>query len=358
MRKQVIGFLVVATLLIGCGREEKTQVSSKPSATAKSTEASGESVADLLAQAKLAEQGRNFVDAAQSLEKAIKIDPKNREALFLLCSVCEGQGNMVAQGSDTKSASVWLLKAANYGKQLRTAYPQLNDQEKTLLSEVLYNEACAEAVAGHSDQALAALKDAFASGFSQVDKLTTDADLKSLQDLPAFKQAFGDLLAKAAREHAQQLLAQNKPFPFDFTLTSVDGKTVSKKDFAGKVLIVDIWGTWCPPCRLEIPHFVELLKKDGPAGLAIVGINYERVTGEEAAKIIRKFVKENHMNYPCLIGDEKTQKHVPNFEGFPTTLFIDRTGTVRLKAVGYHSYEDLSAIVGALLEERVAQAGK
>jgi len=64
------------------------------------------------------------------------------------------------------------------------------------------------------------------------------------------------------------------------------------------------------------------------------------------------------MNYPCLIGDEKTQKHVPNFEGFPTTLFIDRTGTVRLKAVGYHSYEDLSAIVGALLEERVAQAGK
>src|SRR5262249_29822469 len=59
-------------------------------------------------------------------------------------------------------------------------------------------------------------------------------------------------------EEVDRLLKENEPFEFDFDLKDVNGQKLSKADFAGKVLIVDIWGTWCPPCRMEIPHFLEL----------------------------------------------------------------------------------------------------
>jgi hypothetical protein len=64
------------------------------------------------------------------------------------------------------------------------------------------------------------------------------------------------------------------------------------------------------------------------------------------------FVKENKIPYPCVIGDDKTQEQIPDFEGFPTTLFLDRAGKVRLKVVGYHSMADLDAIVSMLLDEK------
>ena len=115
-------------------------------------------------------------------------------------------------------------------------------------------------------------------------------------------------------------------------------------------MIVDIWGTWCPPCREEIPHFIKL--KDAYADdLAIVGINYEDGEGDEVVERIRQFATERGMNYPCVIGDQATQDQVPNLQGFPTTLFLDREGKVRLKVVGYHPYEKLEAYINVLLSE-------
>src|SRR5437762_9755963 len=70
-----------------------------------------------------------------------------------------------------------------------------------------------------------------------------------------------------------QLLDENVPFEFDFDLEDVNGQRLSKADFAGKVLIVDIWGTWCPPCRMEIPHFLALHRQYGDQGLQVVGLN-------------------------------------------------------------------------------------
>lgn len=122
------------------------------------------------------------------------------------------------------------------------------------------------------------------------------------------------------------------------------------------MLIVDFWGTWCPPCRKEIPHFVELKSKYGKDGLEIVGLNYEG-DAATAKETIKKFAAENKMNYRCAVGDEATQKKVPNLQGYPTTLFIDRTGKVRLKVVGYHPMAELEAIVSLLLAEPAPPAG-
>lgn len=140
-------------------------------------------------------------------------------------------------------------------------------------------------------------------------------------------------------------------FDFDFTLTSVEGEQISLADYKGKVLIVDMWGTWCPPCRDEIPHFIQLLEKHNEAGLAIVGINYERGDPANWADVIKTFVEKFGVTYPCLIGDTET-KNMAGLTAYPTTLFIDHTGKIRLKIVGYSEYDHLESIVEALLAEQ------
>ena len=79
-----------------------------------------------------------------------------------------------------------------------------------------------------------------------------DKDFDGIRKDPKFAALLKELpekIASRSLEGARKLMAAQKPFDFDFTLPNLDGKKVSKKDFAGKVLIVDIWGTWCPPCR-------------------------------------------------------------------------------------------------------------
>jgi thiol-disulfide isomerase/thioredoxin len=145
---------------------------------------------------------------------------------------------------------------------------------------------------------------------------------------------------------------EGESYEFDFTLPSIEGETVSKADFAGKVLVVDIWGTWCPPCRKEVPHFVELQEELGDQGLQIVGINYEGTdTPAEAIEAIEQFKETIPVNYPLLLGSEEVRAQVPDFQGYPTTLFIDRTGKVRTTLVGLRPKAELKAIIESLMNE-------
>src|SRR5581483_1085101 len=252
MLQRVIGFAVAAALIFGCAKEQKT-------APVAATTPQG-----LLEQAALQTKARNYEAATTTLEQLLKLEPKHRIGLLLLGQVTMNQATVLARGGETQAARDWYLKSAQYMKELRSDYPDLSEEEASLLQRALYNEARAEALAGHPDKAIAALADAIKSGYDDLEQLGKEADLKSLRSLSEFQKLLQDKSAKMsheAREHAQQLLAENKPFPFDFSLTTLDGKPISKKDFAGKVLIVDFWGTWCPPCRMEIPHFEDLLKK-------------------------------------------------------------------------------------------------
>ena len=148
------------------------------------------------------------------------------------------------------------------------------------------------------------------------------------------------------------VLNSGKTFPFDFALTDLSGQNISLTGYQGKVLIVDIWGTWCGPCKMEIPSFIKLQTEYGPQGFQMVGLNYEREKDEAANKdAVTKYMQENGMNYPCAMGTEEIRQQVPDFIGFPTTLFIDRTGKVRGKVVGTHAYSFLEAMVKTLLAE-------
>ena len=85
--------------------------------------------------------------------------------------------------------------------------------------------------------------------------------------------------------------------------------------------------------------------------MQIIGLGYENGEKAEAVQLTRDFMAKNKMNYTCMLGDAATQKQVPKFEGYPTTLFIDRTGKVRLQYVGLHPYPTLESAVTLLLEE-------
>ncbi len=140
-------------------------------------------------------------------------------------------------------------------------------------------------------------------------------------------------------------------FSLDFEVTDVQGQPLRLADYVGKVVIVDFWGTWCPPCREEIPSLVQLQEKYGPQGLQIIGLNYERGAPASAARKVRDFMASNGVNYPCALGTPEIQAQVPNLQGYPTTIFIDKTGRVRAKEVGLHEYEYLESIVTKLLAE-------
>lgn len=140
-------------------------------------------------------------------------------------------------------------------------------------------------------------------------------------------------------------------FPFEFSVTDLTGKTVSTESLKGKVVIVDFWGTWCPPCRQEIPHFVALHQKYKSQGLEIVGLTFERTSGDAALNGVTQFMRSARVSYPCALAGQDMLQKVPDFEGFPTTLFIDREGRVRARETGYRPYGELEQVVKTLLAE-------
>ena len=157
-------------------------------------------------------------------------------------------------------------------------------------------------------------------------------------------------LASVRGELAGQLRT-SPGFEFEFDLEDVLGQPLRKRDFRGRVLLVDIWGTWCPPCRQEIPTFVALHERYGPQGLAIVGLNQERGTAEAGAQTVRAFRKSQGIPYPCGLLTRPMLAQVPDFVGFPTTLLFDRKGSLRLRFDGYHEPAVLQGAVEALLAE-------
>lgn len=308
------------------------------------------------------EEKPDLEKALKELQAGLKKDPHDNSAKALVIQILEAQGMRLSQEGDEK-AGKYFLEAAALLRDSFTKEPALkkNPFFGQLGETVFYNEACELAKASKTDAAMAALQDSISLGINPhvLSQISTDKDLDNLRNRPDFKKMASELATKATEMAQAEIgkdFAEFKSFPFDFELKNLDGKPVKLSDYKGKYLIVDIWGTWCPPCRAEIPHFVELLKKYQSKGLEIVGINYEGGDDEkEDVEKIKKFNKEFGVPYVCVIGDEKTQSQVPNFEGYPTTLFIDKSGKVRMKIVGGEPLYRLEAAVEALMK---SDAGK
>lgn len=127
-------------------------------------------------------------------------------------------------------------------------------------------------------------------------------------------------------------------------LKGVDGKTVKSSDFAGKVVILDFWATWCGPCRMEIPGFIELQKQYADTGLVVIGVSLD----QDGASAVKPFVEKMGINYPIVLGDENVVSAFGGVEGIPTTFIIDRAGNIVRRHVGYASKAEFEADIKPL----------
>lgn len=131
-----------------------------------------------------------------------------------------------------------------------------------------------------------------------------------------------------------------------FTVVSLDKKTISLDSLKGKVVILNFWATWCPPCRAEIPEFVRFYREYEKKGVAIIGLG---VNETEAA--LREFSETNHINYP--IANDKGNKISRLYGGIrsiPTTFVIDQKGIIRNKRIGGIDRQELLNMVKPYLE--------
>ena len=127
----------------------------------------------------------------------------------------------------------------------------------------------------------------------------------------------------------------------EFELTSLDGKKVRLSDFRGKAVLLNFWATWCQPCRIEMPWFVELEKQYGPEGLQVVGVAMDDGGKSE----VEKFAKQMGVNYLVLLGKESVGEAYGGVDYLPTTFYIDRDGRVVERAAGLLGRGEIEANV-------------
>jgi thiol-disulfide isomerase/thioredoxin len=136
----------------------------------------------------------------------------------------------------------------------------------------------------------------------------------------------------ACGEHASGVSASQANL--SFTLKDMNGHDVSLASYQGRPLVINFWATWCSPCRLEIPHLVELAEQYKAQGLVVLGVSIDDDPAD-----LRAFAPTLKMNYPVLVGkdhDDLLEAYDAEY-GIPISWFIRRDGTVSLKEPGYKS---------------------
>jgi peroxiredoxin len=123
---------------------------------------------------------------------------------------------------------------------------------------------------------------------------------------------------------SRRTVAKNRKAAPEFSLKDANGRTVHLSDYKGKVVLLDFWATWCGPCKVEIPWFMEFENRFKDQGFAVLGVSMD----EDGWGAISPYVRERKMNYRVLLGDDKVSTSYGGLDALPTTLLIDREGNI------------------------------
>ena len=136
----------------------------------------------------------------------------------------------------------------------------------------------------------------------------------------------------------------------EFALKDADGKTVRLSDYKGKVVLLDFWATWCGPCKIEIPWFIEFERTYKDKGFAVIGI----ATDDEGWTVVKPFISELAINYRILKSESATEESYVKggIEALPTTFLIGRDGKIAAEHVGLTGKDEFEDGIKRLLEGR------
>ena len=133
----------------------------------------------------------------------------------------------------------------------------------------------------------------------------------------------------------------------NFTLPGLDGKNHALDEWRGRVIVLNFWATWCPPCREEIPLLIELQKKRAAGGLQVVSVAIDNETA------VRPYSQSAGINYPVLLGGDEALDLVARYGNsmgaLPFTVIIDRDGTIAARKLGAFTWNELESLVEPLL---------
>jgi cytochrome c biogenesis protein CcmG/thiol:disulfide interchange protein DsbE len=116
-----------------------------------------------------------------------------------------------------------------------------------------------------------------------------------------------------------------------FELNTTDNKKLKLTDYRGKVVLVDFWATWCPPCRRGIPDLVSLKNEFKNKGLEIIGVSLDQ---DNTIDAVKPFIKDYKINYPVVYGNMDVVAAYGNIESIPTSFIIDKEGKIAARYVG------------------------
>ena len=127
----------------------------------------------------------------------------------------------------------------------------------------------------------------------------------------------------------------------DFTLTDLDGKPWNLKDLKGKVVLLNFWATWCPPCRKEMPDLEMLYRRFGAQGFIILGID------DEEAETVKPFIAQQGITYPVLLDPGRKVNTLFQIEGIPKTFVYDRDGKIVAQSIDMRTGKQFLEMLGS-----------
>ncbi|MFB3915865.1 MAG: peroxiredoxin family protein [Terriglobales bacterium] len=139
----------------------------------------------------------------------------------------------------------------------------------------------------------------------------------------------------------------------EFELKDLDGNTVRLSDYRGKAVLLNFWATWCPPCKEEMPWFVDLQKEYGPQGLEVLGVAMD----DAGRDTIANFIQSMSVNYKILLGTENVADAYGGVQALPTTFCIGRDGKIVSRVFGLVTHREIEENVKTALKQQAPSAG-